>query len=287
MSKFFNETQKANQWAQQKLGNPDLDVRQMLESIKQGPAFAPETPLADACLSECRQVHVDKGTAARLVLRQDDSSKAALEAYRGLRTRLMRHQAKADLKSIAITSSLPGEGKTLTTMNLGLCYAQLPEQRVLVIDGDLRTCGLTGMLDHPSSPGLAEVLAGEVTADEAIVATDQKNLFVLPAGTVSSPPPELFTGTRWQEFLSHCREIFKVIVVDTPPLLPLADFELISAACDGVVMVVRAHHGQRETLQKTASALDPKKLLGVVFNATDVSQHDSYGYGYGYGYGKS
>ena len=287
MSKFFNETQKANQWAQQKLGNPDLDVRQMLEAIKQGPGFAPETPLADACLSECRQVHVDNGTAARLVLRQDDSSKAALEAYRGLRTRLMRHQAKADLKSIAITSSLPGEGKTLTTMNLGLCYAQLPEQRVLVIDGDLRTCGLTGMLDHPSSPGLAEVLAGEVTADEAIVATDQKNLFVLPAGTVSSPPPELFTGTRWQEFLSHCREIFKLIVVDTPPLLPLADFELISAACDGVVMVVRAHHGQRETLQKTASALDPKKLLGVVFNATDVSQHDSYGYGYGYGYGKS
>jgi capsular exopolysaccharide synthesis family protein len=230
---------------------------------------------------------VGNGTAARLVLRQDDSSKAALEAYRGLRTRLMRHQAKTDLRSIAITSSLPGEGKTLTTMNLGLCYAQLPQQRVLVIDGDLRTCGLTGMLEHPSSPGLAEVLAGEVTADEAIVATNQKNLFVLPAGTVSSPPPELFTGTRWQEFLSHCKEIFKIILIDTPPLLPLADFELISAACDGVVMVVRAHHGQREMLQKTASALDSKKLLGVVFNATDVSRHDSYGYGYGYGYGKS
>lgn len=287
MSKFFNETQKANQWAQQKLGNPDLDVRQMLESIKQGPGPKLEAPLAEGCLSECRQVHVDNGTAARLVLRQDDSSKAALEAYRGLRTRLMRHQAKTDLKSIAITSSLPGEGKTLTTMNLGLCYAQLPQQRVLIIDGDLRTCGLTGMLERPSSPGLAEILAGEVTADEAIVATNQKNLFVLPAGTVSSPPPELFTGARWQEFLNHCRETFKVILIDTPPLLPLADFELISAACDGVVMVVRAHLGQREMLQKTASALDPKKLLGVVFNATDVSHQHSYGYGYGYGYGKS
>jgi capsular exopolysaccharide synthesis family protein len=287
MSKFFNETQKANQWAQQKLGNPDMDVRQMLEAIKQGPGSGSEAPLAEARLNECRQVHVGNGTAARLVLRQDDSSKAALEAYRGLRTRLMRHQAKTELKSIAITSSLPGEGKTLTTMNLGLCYSQLPQQRVLVIDGDLRTCGLTGMLEHPSSPGLAEVLAGEVTADEAIVATNQNNLFVLPAGTVSSPPPELFTGTRWQEFLSHCRESFNVILIDTPPLLPLADFELISAACDGVVMVVRAHHGQREMLQKTASALDPKKLLGVVFNATDVSRHDSYGYGYGYGYGKS
>jgi capsular exopolysaccharide synthesis family protein len=193
----------------------------------------------------------------------------------------MRAQAKTGLRSIVITSSLPGEGKTLTTMNLGLCYAQLPQQRVLVIDADLRTCGLTSMLDHPSTPGLAEVLAGEVTPDEAIVATNQKNLFVLPAGTVLSSPPELFTGTRWQEFIGRCGELFKVILIDTPPILPLADFELISAACDGVLMVVRAHHGQRETLHKTAGALDPKKLLGLVFNATDVSRKDYYGYGYG------
>src|SRR5258708_37586577 len=125
----------------------------------------------------------------------------------------MRTQAKTGLKSIAITSSLPGEGKTLTTMNLGLCYAQLPQQRVLVIDADLRTCGLTSMLDHPSTPGLAEVLAGGVTPDEAIVATNQKNLFVLPVGTGLSSPPELFTGTRWQEFISRCGALFKFIVI--------------------------------------------------------------------------
>src|SRR5258708_2019726 len=151
----------------------------------------------------------------------------------------------------------------------------------MVIGGDLRTCGLTSMLDHPSTPGLAEVLAGDVTPDEAIVATNQKNLFVLPAGAVSSSPPELFIGTRWQEFLTRCNELFKVILIDTPPILPLADFELISAVCDGVMIVVRAHHGQRETLQKTASALDSKKLLGVVFNATHVYKGGYYGYGYG------
>jgi len=196
---------------------------------------------------------------------------AALEAYRGLRTRLMHAQSKSGLRSIVITSSLPGEGKTLTTMNLGLCYAQLPEQRVLVIDGDMRTRGITSMLDHPSSPGLAEILSGDVGPDEAIVATNQKNLFILPAGSISSPPPELFTGTRWQEFLGHCGEMFKVILIDAPPIRPLADFELISAGCDGIVMVVRAHHGQRETLRKTASTLDKRKLVGVVFNATDVN----------------
>jgi capsular exopolysaccharide synthesis family protein len=279
MSKFFNETQKVNQWAQQKLPNQDLDIKQMLDTLKQGPISDPE--VADTRLKPCRQVNVGNGTGARLILGQDDSSQAALEAYRGLRTRLMRAQAKSGLRSIAITSSLPHEGKTLTTMNLGLCYAQLAQQRVLVIDGDLRTCGLTSMLDHPSSPGLAEVLAGDVTPDEAIVATNHKNLFVLPAGTVASPPPELFSGPRWQEFLGVCNEMFKVILIDTPPILPLADFELISAACDGIVVVVRAHLGQRETLQKMASTLDPKKLLGVVFNATDVKASNYYGYGYG------
>jgi capsular exopolysaccharide synthesis family protein len=278
MSKFFNETQKANQWAQQKLANKGLDVRGMVESIKQGPAT--ESPVTDARLSQCRQVQVGDGNGARLVLRQDDSSRAALEAYRGLRTKLMRAQTKTGLKSIAITSSLPGEGKTLTTMNLGLCYAQLPQQRVLIIDGDLRTYGLTALIDHPGTTGLADVLAGTVTPDEAFVATNQKNLFVLPAGTVSSPPPEPFTGPRWQEFIARCSEMFSLVLIDTPPILPLADFELISAACDGVVMVVRARHGDREFLQKTASALDRKKLLGVVLNGSDTNEKQYYGYKY-------
>ncbi len=278
MSKFFNETQKANQWAQRRLSEPDKDVREMLESIKHSSKL--ETPTANAQVAQYQQVHAGNGNATHLVIRQEQSSKVALEAYRALRTRLMRAQSKAGVKTIAITSSLPGEGKTLTTMNLGLCYAQLPQQRVLVIDADLRTCGLTALLNHPSTVGLAEVLAGKATPDEAIVATNQKNFFVLPAGTVSSPPPELFTGSRWPELLGRCSELFEVVLVDTPPIIPLADFELISVACQGVVMLVRAHHGQRETLQKSASSVDRKKLLGLVFNGTDANEKQYYGYKY-------
>src|SRR5882672_2315174 len=278
MSKFFNETQKAKQWAQRKPSDSDMDVREMLESIKQGSIV--ETPTANAPLAQYQHVHVGNGDATHIVLRQDQSSKEALEAYRALRTRLMRAQSKAGFKTIAITSSLPGEGKTLTTMNLGLCYAQLPQQRVLVIDGDLRTCGLTTLLDHPGIVGLAEVLASKATLDEAIVATNQKNFFVLPAGTISSPPPELFTGSHWQELLGRCSELFEVVLIDTPPSIPLADFELISAACQGVVVVVRAYHGQRETLQKSASSVDRKKLLGFVFNGADANKKQYYGYKY-------
>jgi len=280
MSKFFNETQKANKWAQQKLAGQELDVRQMLESLKQG-TDSTATEVAEVPLSRRRKVNLGKRIGVPLILRQDDFTRSALEAYRGLRTRLMRAQAKSSLHSIAITSSQPSEGKTLTTVNLGLCFSQLPGQRTLIIDADLRTRGLSLLLDNPGGGGLSEVLAGQVLPDDAIQATDQENLFVLPAGSLSAPPPELFTGPRWQELLRWCGETFKVVLVDTPPVLPLTDFDLINAACDGVVMVVRAHHARRETLEKIAGALDSKKLLGVVFNGVYSRVKDQYGYSYG------
>jgi capsular exopolysaccharide synthesis family protein len=162
-------------------------------------------------------------------------------------------------------------------MNLGLCCAQLPQERVLIVDADLRTGGLTALFDQPGAIGLAEVLAGKVTAEEAILATNQKNFFVLPAGTASSPPPELFTGSRWQELLARCSDLFEVVLIDTPPIMPLVDFELISAACQGVVVVVRAHYAQRETMQKSASSVDRKKLVGVVLNGADANEKPYYG----------
>jgi capsular exopolysaccharide synthesis family protein len=282
MSKFFNEAQKAPQVRQKHFANDDLDIKEMLDSIKQNAASG-GAGLADARLRRCRTVGIATGNNARLVLHQDDFAQAALEAYRGLRTKLMRIQTDSGLRVIAITSSQSGEGKTLTAMNLGLCYSQLPDQRVLLIDADLRTRGLTRLLDQPESLGLADLLKDAAKPGEAILATEQKNLFVLPAGSVSMPAPEHFTGPRWQELLGWCSEAFKVVLVDTPPVMaPLADFELISAACDGILMVARAHVGHRESLQKTVGTLDSKKLLGVVFNATDFHEKDTYGYGYSY-----
>jgi len=281
MSKFFNETQKANQLAQQQLADRELSIKEMLETVKQGSAAVTER--ADSGSGNFRQVKILNGAASRLILHQDRFSQSAVEAYHRLRTRLIRAQEKGGLRSIVVSSSLPGEGKTLTTMNLGLCYAQLPQQRVLVIDADLRTCGLTALLEQPGAPGLGEVLSGRAAPEEAIVATNHKNLFAVPAGNVSSSPAGLFSDPRWQAFLARCGELFKVILIDSPPIHALADFELISAACDGVLMVVRAHHGRRETVQKTASAVELKKLLGVVFNGAELSASDSYGYGYGYG----
>lgn len=283
MSKFFNETQKASQWAQKQLANQDLDIKQMMESLKQGTQN--RSGVAEVRLQECSKVQIGNDHSTRLVLGQDDSTQAALEAYRGLRTRLMRVQTETGLRSIAITSSMPNEGKTLTAMNLALCYAQLPDQRVLVIDADLRTKGLTHLLGQVDKAGLAEVLVGQTSPDRAVLGTNYNNLFVLPAGSVEKPAAEHFTGTRWAELLGWCSESFKVIIVDTPPVRPMADFDLISTACDGFVMVVQAHHTERELLRKTANTLDAKKLLGVVLNAAEISTKEYRGYSLGHGNG--
>lgn len=282
MSKFFNETQqKPSEWAQKPASEHDLNIKEILENLRGG-ANSGGMEVAKVRLSQCQTVQLGDRNGAPLITSNDASAQAAGEAYRNLRTRLMRYQAKSGIRSIAITSALAGEGKTLTAMNLGLCYSQVTEQRVLVIDADLRTRGLTHLLGGPATAGLAEVLAGQVTPDQAVLATDQKNLFAMAAGSVLSSPPELFSGPRWQELLGWCSETFKTVLVDTPPVLPLSDFELISAACEGIVAVVRAHHGQREVLKKASDVLDPKKLLGVVFNSAEIGPRSEYDYGYGY-----
>lgn len=277
MSKFFNEIQKADELALKQLEAQKLDFEQVLQTVETGPVASPNVAGVEPD-SQRKRENPNNGNGMPPVLRRDSSAQAAFEGYQRLRTRLMRIQAKTGVRVIAISSSQVGEGKTLTTMNLGLCFAQLSDSRVLMIDTDLRSRGLTRLLGLSDGPGLAGVLTGEVSQEEAILATDHENLFVMPAGSALTPPPELFTGPRWEEILGLSRKSFKIVMVDTPPILPLADFELISSACDGVLMVVRARRTSRELLQKTVGAIDAKKLLGTVFNATEVSSKNYYGY---------
>ena len=179
-----------------------------------------------------------------------------------------------------ITSALAGEGKTLTALNLAQCCAQLHDQRVLLIDADLRTRGLTRLLGLPPGPGLSEVLSGQVQFEDAAMATDTANLYVVGAGGDNPSIAELFTVARWKEFMGWCGESFKLVLIDAPPILPLADFELISAESDGVLMIVLARKTQRGLLQKASAQVDPKKLLGVVFNAVDRSRQEKGYYQY-------
>ncbi len=267
MSKFFNEVRKAQDWSLREGDAPMASTVQALETLKKTDGLANE--IGDVRLGRCRKIHLPMDAKKSHILSGPDSGHFAVESYRALRTRLMRAQAAQGLRSIVLSSALSGEGKTLTAMNLALCYAQQQDLRVLVIDGDLRKRSLTELLGFPGVPGLAEILVEKAQFVDAILATDVPNLYVLGAGSPSAPPTDLYSRKSWKEFIGWCSETFKVILVDSPPVLPLADFELISSACDGVLIVVRAHSTRRDLLQKVAGQLDPKKLVGVVFNGAD------------------
>jgi protein-tyrosine kinase len=267
MSRLFNQTKKALDWSLRESIVKDPEVERVLEAFQ-----SVDTQVVDVPKSrfyDCRQFQLSSADGRPLVSNDRVSKALAGEAYRGLRTRLMQRQARQGLKSVVLSSTLPGEGKTLTTMNLALSFVRLADPTVLVVDADLRTCGLTELMGNPPGPGLAEVLEGTTAFQDAVVSTDIRNLYTVPAGMLKGSAPELFASPRWKEFMAWSSEAFKVILVDAPSVLPLADFELITAACDGVLMVVRAQRTPRERLREAGRHIDPNKLIGVVFNGTE------------------
>ena len=245
-------------------GDPNLKFQELLETIK-GPEPAPE--FVNIGLEDCRRVELIASNEILTVVDQDGFNPLATDAYRMLRTRLLKLQRSQELHSVVVTSTARDDGKTLTTMNLALCLSQLPNPRILVVDADLRTGGLSRYLGSPEGPGLAQILSNEAEYNQAIVATDIPNLYAVPAGNSSQPPGELLAGPQLKAFLAWSRQYFNLVLVDSPPVLLLADFELIAAACDGVLLVVRALATQREQLKKVAGQIERKKLVGAVLNA--------------------
>ena len=308
MSKFFKQTQKANGRVpkQARHENHVLEVEKLLKTIHQNvdeqvagveaessieavldfarESSAPNCAVAEFSSDDAPQVQISR-ESERVFFPDNGTTPAppALEGYRSLRTRLLRLQVKRNFRTVAISSAGKGEGKTLTTLNLALCCAQLPEYPVLVIDGDLRGRGLSRLLGNPDVPGLSEMLAGQATRDDIVLATDIPNLYVVGAGNDATPPPELFARAAWKEFAAWCKESFDLVLIDAPPVLPLADFELISGASESVMMVVRARVAQRDMLEKALAHIDPAKLLGATFNSVDHTDGFSYKYDYQYG----
>jgi len=271
MSKYFNETIRARNATL--AGTSIKDA--IIEGYKEAAAVPKSAPMAvrSELLPESRNLALPITGILESQFSGSDVLESVHEAYRALRTRLLRLRSANSIQSVVVTSASQGEGKTLTSLNLAVCCAQLHEMKVLLVDADIRSRGLSRALGSPSGYGLAEALSGQCTPEQAISGTELPNLFVMSSGHTSASPAELLASTRWPALVGWSREKFKIVIVDSPPVLDLSDVELLSAACDGIIMVVRAQRTKREILQKSAKQVDPKKLLGVVFNAAEGAHH--------------
>ena len=207
----------------------------------------------------------------------------AAESYRRLRTALLYAQVDQPLKVLLITSSMPREGKTTTSANLAVAFAQ-NEQRVLVVDTDLRRPQLHEEFGIRRTPGLAELLSGQATLEEVLVAGPVEGLHLIPSGSPPPNPAEMLGSRRMRELLARVREQYDVVLLDSPPLGSVADAAILGAMVDGIVLVARFAYTPREMLERGRDVLQEMHLkpLGVVLNAFDPRR--AYGYYGRYGY---
>lgn len=191
----------------------------------------------------------------------------ATEHFSVLRTRLLSAHNKTGVRSLIVTSPEKEEGKSLICTNLGITLGQLGKPRVLLVDGDLRVSGMSGLLGLRNQRGVGDYLQGKAEFQDCIRATEYPSLWIAPVGEVQEDSlPTLLEGPRWPAFLQRAKEEFDLIIVDSVPITaPIADFELLSAPCDAVLLAVQLRKTTREALEVTVNRLD-KKLMGVIIN---------------------
>ena len=165
-----------------------------------------------------------------------------------------------------ISSPGMGDGKTVTAVNLAAALAHKSEDKIILIDADLRLSRVHERLGIPKTPGLAEVLSGACTLEDAMLRVEQlPNFYILPAGQAEANPTELLDSSNWRALLARLREEFRRTIVDSPPVEAVADYDLIAANCDGVVLVVRPDHTSRPLLARALTKVKGK-LIGVLIN---------------------
>jgi capsular exopolysaccharide synthesis family protein len=207
----------------------------------------------------------------------------AAEQYRSLRTRIKRSESGRALRTIAVTSPNKGDGKSLTAANLALTMAQEFQQRVLLVDCDLRRPSVHQLFGLSEAPGLGDVLMNAAELEHSLVLLPEHHLTVLPAGLPPSNPAELLGSAAMRRVLDTLRSRFDRILIDVPPVAPLADLHILAPMVDGLLMIVRAGVTPKPAIERALAGLDQTKVLGLVLNESG-GENDAYANYEGYGY---
>lgn len=226
-------------------------------------------------------ISFDQDAAKKPLLTQTASQSPRAESFRQLRTNLQFTNVSGTAKSVLVTSSLPGEGKSTTATNLAIALAEAG-QSVCLIDADLRRPMIGEYLGLDKAAGLTTALVGLAAVDDLLQPWGSGHLFILTSGQIPPNPSELLGSDNMRELLLELEGVFDTVVIDAPPLLPVTDAAVLSQHVGGVVLVVGAQKLRRQDLEKSLSSLElvNSNLLGVVMNRLPSKGPDAYGYGY-------
>ncbi|MFE4080502.1 polysaccharide biosynthesis tyrosine autokinase [Paenarthrobacter sp. YIM B13468] len=223
----------------------------------------------------------DQDATKKPLLTQARHQSPRAESFRQLRTNLQFANVSGSAKTVLVTSSLPGEGKTTTSTNLAIALAQAG-QSVCLVDGDLRRPMVGEYLGLDRNAGLTTALLGQTDVGDLLQPWGDDNLYVLTSGQIPPNPSELLGSTEMSHVLTRLEETFDTVIIDAPPLLPVTDAAVLSQHVGGVLLVVGAQKVQRSDLAKSLNALEMvgANLLGVVLNRLPVKGPDAYAYSY-------
>jgi capsular exopolysaccharide synthesis family protein len=214
---------------------------------------------------------------SRLICFTENESLGA-EAFRLLALRLRDLQRKRPLKKVLVTSTIPQEGKSVSAANLACTLALRVTQKILIVEGDLRRPSFSQIFGIGSVSGLSECLRGERSLIASIYHLEGPNLWLLPAGISPSNPLELLQSGRLPALMDQLAAWFDWIIIDSPPILPLADASVWTRLADGVLLVTRQGVTEKRQLLKGLEAIDVKKLIGALLNCSRNAAHSDYYY---------
>lgn len=200
----------------------------------------------------------------------DRAEQVAAEQFKLLSSRLEQANKKAGQKVMAFTSAIKGEGKSAVSLNTAYMLAAAFGRSVVFVECDLRKP--SSLLDQVAidGPGLAEVLKGEASLDDAIYTLEDTGLSVISAGAFDRDTPDIIGSTATASFLTSLRQRFEIIILDCPPVIPLADMSIIEKLVDALVLVVRAGSTSKQLVTSALESLDKKKFLGAVLNGAET-----------------
>jgi capsular exopolysaccharide synthesis family protein len=230
-------------------------------------------------------VAYDSDVPKHPLLTEVGSHSTRVEAFRLLRTNLQFLDLDTRPRAIVITSAVPSEGKTSTATNLAIALAQTG-LRVLLVDGDLRRPKVASVLGLERSVGLTTVLVGRSELQDSIQKHTDSGIYFLASGPIPPNPTEVLQSRAAQELFDRVSQMFDMVIIDGPPLLPVSDAAIMARDVDGAILVVRHGKTTKEQLKQAALRLNQvdASLLGVMVNMTPKRGGKGTGYGYGYGY---
>ena len=204
------------------------------------------------------------------------------EQFRTLRTNITFSSPDSDIRTIVVTSASPGEGKSTAAANLAVVFAQ-EGKRVLLIDGDMRIPTTHYTFHMGNAQGLSSVLTRQISAEEAIRPTAVENLDLLTCGPIPPNPAELIGSKSMDGLIQNLKEVYDLIIFDAPPVLSVADGQLLANKCEGTILVINSGETEKERASKAKEAIlsSNSRLIGAVLNNFVLTKDSNYYQYYG------